>query len=159
MASVTRGTLKDALSQVVSYDGGNQIGKNQDVLVDSVRDIEVIDGSGGNVTLTADQSGGVVFAGGGARTITLPAVAAGLNFKIVSTTAHAHIISGSAGELTVFNYTGVDNTNGTTLARTSANSKCAMTLANVVIGEQLEGICDGSEWYFKGDLNDTPTFT
>ena len=93
MASLTRGDLKSKLSQVVSYDGGNQMGKNQGVLVDSIRDIEVIDGSGGNVTLSAAQSGGVVFAGGGARTITLPAVATGLNYKIVSTTAHNHIVS------------------------------------------------------------------
>ena len=163
MASLTRGDLKSKLSQVVSYDGGNQMGKNQGVLVDSIRDIEVIDGSGGNVTLTAAQSGGVVFAGGGARTITLPAVATGLNYKIVSTTAHNHIVSCSSGE-SVFNGwfldSSADATDGAT-AITAANSKIAMTLAGVVIGETLDIVTDGTEWYCTapGSLTDTPVFT
>ena len=163
MAANTRAQLKKALSNVVSYDGGQKLGAHASILSDNIRDIEVIDGSGGNVTLTAAQSGGTVFAGGGARTITLPGVASGLNFKIVSTTAHNHIISCSAGE-SVFNGWFLDSsndaTNGTT-AITKADSKIAMTLANVVIGETLDICSDGTEWYCTapGSLNDTPTFT
>ena len=114
--------------------------------------------SGGNVTLTAAQSGATVFVGGGARTITLPVVEAGLNFKLIFATAHAHVISSSAGT-SLLNYTGIDNTNGTTIARTSFDSKQAITIANCVLGEQLECVTDGTEWYIKGDLNDTPTAT
>ena len=114
--------------------------------------------TGTDVTLTAAQSGATVFVGGGARTITLPVVSAGLNFKIVFATAHAHVISSSAGT-SLLNYTGIDNTNGTTIARTSFDSKQAITIANCVLGEQLECVTDGTEWYIKGDLNDTPTAT
>ena len=38
MAAVTRNSLKGALSEVVSYDGGNNLGKNMDLLVDNIRD-------------------------------------------------------------------------------------------------------------------------
>jgi hypothetical protein len=163
MAAVTRNSLKGALSEVVSYDGGNNLGKNMDLLVDNIRDNEVIDGSGGNVTLTADQSGGTVFAGGGARTITLPVVASGLNFKVVSTTAHAHVISSSAGTSLLngwFLDSSNDVTNGAT-AITKGDSQAGMTLANVVIGETLDICTDGTEWYMTapGSLNDTPVFT
>jgi hypothetical protein len=163
MAAVTRNSLKGALSEVVSYDGGNNLGKNMDLLVDNIRDKEVIDGSGGDVTLTADQSGGTVFAGGGARTITLPVVASGLNFKIVSTTAHNHIISSSAGTSLLngwFLDSSNDATNGET-AITKGDSQAGMTLANVVIGETLDICTDGTEWYMTapGSLNDTPVFT
>jgi hypothetical protein len=163
MAAVTRNSLKGALSEVVSYDGGNNLGKNMDLLVDNIRDKEVIDGSGGNVTLTADQSGGTVFAGGGARTITLPVVASGLNFKVVSTTAHAHVISSSAGT-SLLNGWFLDSSNDTsdgTTAITKGDSQAGMTLANVVIGETLDICTDGTEWYMTapGSLNDTPVFT
>jgi hypothetical protein len=163
MAAVTRNSLKGALSEVVSYDGGNNLGKNMDLLVDNIRDKEVIDGSGGDVTLTADQSGGTVFAGGGARTITLPVVASGLNFKVVSTTAHAHVISSSAGTSLLngwFLDSSNDVTNGAT-AITKGDSQAGMTLANVVIGETLDICTDGTEWYMTapGSLNDTPVFT
>ena len=163
MAAVTRNSLKGALSEVVSYDGGNNLGKNMDLLVDNIRDNEVIDGSGGNVTLTADQSGGTVFAGGGARTITLPVVASGLNFKVVSTTAHDHVISSSAGT-SLLNGWFLDSSNDTsdgTTAITKGDSQAGMTLANVVIGETLDICTDGTEWYMTapGSLNDTPVFT
>jgi len=114
--------------------------------------------TGASVTLTAAQSGATVFVGGGARVITLPVVEAGLNFKLIFATAHAHVISSSVGT-SLLNYTGIDNTNGSTIARTSFNSKQAITLANCVLGEQLECVTDGTEWYIKGDLNDTPTAT
>ncbi len=163
MAAVTRNSLKGALSEVVSYDGGNNLGKNMDLLVDNIRDKEVIDGSGGDVTLTADQSGGTVFAGGGARTITLPVVASGLNFKVVSTTAHAHVISSSAGT-SLLNGWFLDHTNlevnGDT-AITKLDSKQGMTLTNSSASLQVWIETDGTEWYMTapGSLNDTPTFT
>ena len=159
MAGKNKDAIRNALAQVVSYNGGNQFGAVAAGVADAIKDIPVVDATSGNVTLTADQSGACVFAGGGARTITLPAVAAGINFKIVSTTAHNHIISGSAGDLTSLVYTGIDNTNGTTIARMNITNKCAITLANAKIGEQLELVSDGSKHYIKGDLNDTPTAT
>ena len=130
--------------------GGNQIAGSK---------VEVVGGAtGASVTLTAAQSGATVFVGGGARVITLPVVSSGLNFKIVFATAHAHVISSSAGTA-LLNYTGVDNSNGSTLARTSFDSKTGITIANCVLGEQLECVSDGTEWYIKGDLNDTPVAT
>jgi|TARA_Y100000034_G_scaffold130785_1_gene190136 hypothetical protein len=164
MAAVTRNSLKGALSEVVNYDGGNNLGKNMDLLVDNIRDKEVIDGSGGDVTLTADQSGGYVFVSGGARTVTLPTVAAGLNFRIITTdTGYAHVISSSAGT-SLLNGWFLDHTNlevnGNT-AITKLDSKQGMTLTNSSASLQIWIETDGTEWYMTapGSLNDTPTFT
>ena len=134
----------------VTLDGGGTLTGAKNQIVGSA--------SGASVALTAAQSGATVFVGGGARVITLPVVQAGLNFKIVFATAHAHVISSSAGT-SLLNYTGIDNSNATTIARTSFDSKVAITIANCVLGEQLECVTDGTEWYIKGDLNDTPTAT
>ena len=157
MAAVTRNSLKGALSEVVSYDGGNNLGKNMDLLVDNIRDKEVIDGSGGDVTLTADVSGG-------ARTVTLPTVAAGLNFRIITTdTGYAHVISSSAST-SLLNGWFLDHTNlevnGDT-AITKLDSKQGMTLTNSSASLQIWIETDGTEWYMTapGSLNDTPAFT
>ena len=159
MAGVKKDELRRVLGQVVSYDGGNKVGTISSVIGDGIRDIPVVDATGGGVTVDSDDSGGCIFAGGGARTIVLPVPAAGLKFKIVSTTAHNHVISSSIGRFTDLVLSALDNTNGTTLARTNIANKCAITLANVQVGEQLECISDGSKWYLKGDLNDTPVAT
>ena len=133
-----------------TLDGGGTLAGVKNEIVGSA--------TGASVVLTAAQSGATVFVGGGARTITLPAVAAGLNFKLVFATAHDHIVSASAGT-SVLNYTGIDNTNGTTIARTNLDSKIAITFANAVLGTQITCITDGTEWYLNGDVNDTPTAT
>ena len=64
----------------------------------------IVDGSGGNVDLGASDSGAIVVVSGGARTVTLPTVAAakaGFYVDIVSASAHAHVldISGGANSL------------------------------------------------------------
>ena len=152
----------DKRDSALSLADGGSVGGNIVLLggktLSGVKNEVVGSASGASVTLTAAQSGATVFVGGGARVITLPVVEAGLNFKLVFATAHAHVISSSAGT-SLLNYTGIDNTNGTTIARTSFDSKVAITIANCVLGEQLECVTDGTEWYIKGDLNDTPTAT
>jgi len=72
MAGVKKDELRRVLGQVVSYDGGNKVGTISSVIGDGIRDIPVVDATGGGVTVDSDDSGGCIFAGGGARTIVLP---------------------------------------------------------------------------------------
>ena len=69
MAGKNKDAIRNALAQVVSYNGGNQFGAVAAGVADAIKDIPVVDATSGNVTLTADQSGACVFAGGGARTL------------------------------------------------------------------------------------------
>ena len=153
MAANTKAALRATLSQVVSYDGGNQVGAVSNALANDIfrahSDKPVIDGSAGNVTLTAEQSGGTVFIGGGARVVILPAMAAGLNYSIVSTSAHNHVISSSAAKLNGnFLSHNNDNSDGTT-SESKANSKTRVTLRNGQIGEAINCVTDGTEWYLS----------
>ena len=111
-------------------------------------------------TLTAAHSGAVISLSGGARTLILPAVAtAGVNFKIVAGTAHAHIISSSSGELTKFHGQMLDASNGTTIVSAPITGKTAITLANAKIGDVVDVVSDGTYWHVEAVLNDTATFT
>ena len=65
------------------------------------RNQEIISvGAAETKVLTAADSGALVYLGGaGVATATLPAVAAGLNFRFYSTSAQAHIINGGASKI------------------------------------------------------------
>ena len=104
--------------------------------------------------LVQEESGSLVGPSGAARTITLPAIKAGLNFKFIAGSAHAHVITGGASLISGFVY---DNTNGTTLARTAIAAKTTITLVNPLVGDVLNFHCDGAKWLVEGVLNQTPT--
>lgn len=112
-------------------------------------------GAGASQALTATDSGAlVILAGSNASTVTLPAPAAGAEFEIFAFTAQAHVING--GNSLIFG--GVyDNSNAATIARTAVNAGTSITLANAAVGDCLTFVSDGTNWYVKGWLNDTPT--
>ncbi len=108
-----------------------------------------------NVSLSLADSGAVIVPTGGARTITLPAVAnsAGFHVKILMGSDNNHIVNGGGAKIQGFVY---DNTNGTTLARTTISNTTTITLANGERGDVLNIHGDGTNFYVNGMLNDTP---
>ena len=105
-------------------------------------------------TLTAADSGAVVVMAGTACTVTLPAVASGLNFKFFANTAAAHVMNGGDSVIEGVIY---DNSNGATIARNAATNGTSLTLVNPAIGDHWEVVSDGTSWLLHGWLNQTPT--
>ena len=119
----------------------------------------VVDGSGGNVNLGATDSGAIVVLSGGARTVTLPTVAAakaGFYVDIVAASAHAHVvdISGGANSLEGLMF---DASNGTTVVVAPITNQQKITLANPKIGDRISIFCDGTSYHTTAILNDTAT--
>ena len=119
-----------------------------------IRNEQVISvGAAETKVLTADDSGALVYLGGaGVATATLPAVAAGLNFRFYSTSARVHIVNGGAA---VIQGSYHHNTNGSTLARVAVSNATSLALhsANPLIGDHFELSCDGTNWYLSGLTN------
>tara|TARA_Y100000310_G_scaffold307283_1_gene349249 strand:+ start:283 stop:756 length:474 start_codon:yes stop_codon:yes gene_type:complete len=115
----------------------------------------LLTGSGATKTLTAADSGSVVILGGSdASTVTLPAVANGLHFKFIFSTAIAHKVDGGAA---VIQGSIWDNTNGTTLARNALSNVTSITQTNnPAIGDHFTLASDGTNWYVEGWMNQTP---
>ena len=121
--------------------------------------------TGAGNQLTVAQSGATVTLGGGsACTVILPAVAdsAGVHFTIVAASAQAHIISSSeatsAGKIQGTIMDGANTANNAAGAGSQllANEQ-KLVLANPAIGDTLDCFSDGTNWYFKGAVNDTVT--
>ena len=109
--------------------------------------------------LTAADSGALVYlGGGGVATATLPAVAAGLNFRFYATSAQVHIVNGGAG---VIQGSFHHNTNGSTMARVAVVNATTLALhsANPLIGDKFELSCNGTNWYLSGITNHTLSVT
>ena len=129
---------------------------NQTTLVGSLQKTISLTGAGAEKILTADDNGALIILGGSnASTVELPVVSDGLRFTVYATTAQAHVVEAQSVMQGVL----YDNTNGTTLARTAVVDKVGITLVNPAIGDSLEFYSDGTNWYVKGWLNDTPTFS
>lgn len=132
------------------------INENQNQL--KMRNEQVISvGAAETKVLTADDSGALVYLGGaGVATATLPAVAAGLNFRFYATSAQVHIINGGAA---VIQGSYHHNTNAATIARVAVANKTSLTLhaSNPLIGDTLQFTCDGTNWYVSGIVNDVLT--
>ena len=102
-----------------------------------------------DLTLTAADSGKVIFlnaAAGG--TVTLPALKAGVNFKIiVGATAPTTIwiIASAEGD----NISGVMTVNGALVAAV-AEDFINFAANTAVAGDSIELECDGTGWYVKG---------
>ena len=89
-----------------------------------------------------------------ARTITLPAVAAGLKFKFIATdtTADSSITPGEGTAL--FNGGAEAGDAYLTLAGTTIIVEAAAT-----VGDWLEFICDGTYWYVSGHCSNDASFS
>ena len=114
-------------------------------------------GSGATKTLTGADSGAIVRMGGSnASTVTLPAAAAGLYFRFVAVTAHAHVINGGATKIQGGYH---HNTNAATVARVVVTNRSTLTLhnSNSAIADTLEMWSDGVNWYVNGIVNDAIT--
>ena len=117
------------------------------------RPVVNIVGSSTTRVLTGADSGAIVRLGGSNfSTVTLPAVAAGLNFRFVAVTAFAHLINGGASVIEGGYH---HNTNGSTLARVAIVNKVSLKLnaSNPLIGDTLECWSDGVSWYFSAIVN------
>jgi len=107
--------------------------------------------------LSADQSGSIIFLGGGsARTLTLPAISAGLTYEVYITTEHQHIIAAQTAVLQG-NYR--HNSATTTMTRVAIVNKKTLTLhsSGRAIGDRLQFWCDGTNWYVDGIVNNALT--
>ena len=128
------------------------INENQNQL--KLRNQQIISvGAGETKTLSANDSGALVYLGGaGVATATLPTVAAGLNFKFYVTSAQVHIINGGA---TVIQGSYIHSTNKTGFAHVAIANKSTLTLhsSHPAIGDYLEFSCDGTNWYVDGVTN------
>ena len=121
----------------------------------------IVDGSGGNVNLSATDSGAIVVLSGGARTVTLPTVAAakaGFYVDIISASAHAHVvdISGGANSLEGLMF---DASNGSTVVVAPITNQQKITLANPKIGDRISVFCDGTSYHVTAILNDTASLS
>lgn len=119
---------------------------------------KVIDGSGGNVTITSADSGAVVFVSGAARTVTLPTVEKagnGFELHIYAASAHAHVLQSGTDD--VLQGALIDGGNGSTVAYAPITDKDSITLANPRIGDRLDVYCDGNQYHVTALVNDTAT--
>ena len=118
----------------------------------------VVDGSAGNVTLTAADCGSVVFVSGGARTVNLPTVsAAGVGFHVTvyAASAHAHVLQSGTDD--VLHGALIDGGDGSTVAYAPIASKDKVTLANPRIGDRFDVVCDGTSYHVTVIASDTAT--
>jgi hypothetical protein len=135
-------------------EGGTGFSLGGHSLKSSPATIVSLTGSGATETLTSADTGAIVKMGGSnASTVTLPAVAAGLSFRFVATTAYAHVINGGASVMQGGYH---HNTNAATVARVAIANKSSLTLhsSNFKIGDTLECWSDGTNWYVSGIVND-----
>tara|TARA_R110002074_G_scaffold45569_3_gene117733 strand:+ start:214 stop:687 length:474 start_codon:yes stop_codon:yes gene_type:complete len=136
-----------------------ELSLGQTTLKGALRQVVTLSGAGATETLSASDSGAIVNMGGSnASTVTLPAVGAGLSFRFVATTAHAHVINGGESVIEGGYH---HNTNAATVARVAIVNKSALTLhnSNSAIADTLEFWSDGTSWYVSGIVNDVITQT
>ena len=101
--------------------------------------------------ITASESGTTFFLNAvGGFTSTLPAPAAGLNFKFVVKTAPttAYIITTNAGADVLYGV--VVERAGTAGVAGAARDTVNFVASQAIIGDTYEFTCDGTNWYMKG---------
>ena len=144
-----------ARTQALIQNLKRELQMNGSTIRGGVRQVISLTGAGATQSLTASDSGAlVVLAGSNPSTVTLPAAQAGAEFEIFAASAYNHVINGGNSKIQGAIY---DNSNATTLARTAVTNRSSITLANGAIGDCLTLISDGTNWYVKGWVNDTPT--
>ena len=118
--------------------------------------LNIINADSGNKTLTLADSGSVVIPSGGARTITLPAVASanGFNMVLFSGSAHAHILKTAATDDTSLEGSVMHNANAGTPTRQEVTGRKQITLTNnPLVGDVIRVHCDGTNYFVHGDVN------
>jgi hypothetical protein len=124
------------------------------------RNEEIISvGAAETKVLTAADSGALVYlGGGGVATATLPAVAAGLNFRFYVTSAQVHIINGGASVIQG-SYLHSSNKTGGSSTHVAITNKSSLTLhsSHPAIGDFINLSCNGTNWYADGIVNNALT--
>ncbi len=118
--------------------------------------LNVISVSGGNKVLSMADSGSVVIPSGGARTITLPAVASanGFNMILFSGSAHSHILKTASNSDTSLEGSIMHNANAGTPTRQEVTGRKQITLTNnPLVGDVIRVHCDGTNYFINGDVN------
>ena len=120
-------------------------GQNKaDDLVDNVSGAVV--NKTASYSVTAAMSGELHILSGGAVTATLPAVSAGLRYTFISGDDSEHVVNGMASKGYGFRHQHVSGTEGDIDAESVRSS---LTLNAGAIGDRIEVLCDGVNWYFK----------
>lgn len=109
-------------------------------------------------TLTAAESGKTYFLGVATGCdVTLPAVAAGLEFEFivsVSPTSNGYTINSEGGDDVIVVETSESETDTDDDGPYDVNADILTLVANVaVIGDRIRMICDGTKWYARGHTN------
>ncbi len=118
--------------------------------------LKMITASSGNKVLSMADSGSVVIPSGGARTITLPAVANsnGFNMVLFSGSAHSHILKTAASDETSLEGSIMHNANAGTPTRQEVTGHKQITLTNnPLVGDVVRVHCDGTNYFVHGDVN------
>ena len=100
-------------------------------------------------SLTAAMSGEVhVLSGGSAVTATLPSLTAGLRYTIIVGDASEHVITGGASKIYYTGDYGADH--ATQSGRDNHDTVTTLTLNAGAIGDKIELLSDGTNWYCYG---------
>jgi hypothetical protein len=108
----------------------------------------------GTLALTASDTGRTFTVGkGAAYTITLPALAAGLQFTFISGATAANLVAIGTGTAAQAGPTIIFGTwrQLSGVATVSAGTATVNFTATSVLGDEIRMWCDGTNWYVKGD--------
>ena len=146
-----------ARTQALMQNLKRELEMNQSTLKGTLQQTITLSGAGATKTLTADDSGAIVFMGGSdASTLTLPAPADGLYFEVFATTALSHIVQ-ATDDILQGNYR--HNSATTTMTRVLIEDKGKITLhaSGRAVGDRLQFWCDGTNWWVDGIVNNAVT--
>jgi len=115
-----------------------------------------------SVTLAVGDSGTTLMpTAASAQTFTLPnpSDSSGVFFNFIAGSAQNHIINCPTDKIQGFiiDFTNGGNTNDATVGVTVITNKASITLVNGTVGDNLQLVSDGDNWYVRGMLNNTPT--
>jgi len=106
-------------------------------------------GKTASYTLTAAMSGEThVLSGGSALTVTLPTLASGLCYTIIVGDASEHIITGGVSKIYYTGDYGADH--ATESGRDNHDEVSQLVLNAGAIGDKIELLSDGTNWYCYG---------
>ena len=111
-------------------------------------------GKTASYTLTAAMSGEThVLSGGSALTVTLPTLASGLCYTIIVGDASEHIITGGVSKIYYTGDYGADH--ATESGRDNHDEVSQLVLNAGAIGDKIELLSDGTNWYCYGSTRAT----
>jgi hypothetical protein len=115
-----------------------------------------------SVTLAVGDSGTTLMpTAASAQTFTLPnpSDSSGVFFNFIAGSAQNHIIDCPTNKIQGFiiDFSNGGNTNDATVGVTVVTNKASITLVNAQVGDNLQLVSDGDNWYVRGMLNNTPT--